>query len=97
MCFLSENLNSVVSEVDDDDLTVGRDADAAWSVKFTGTGSGSAESADEDALRREDLNPVVAGVGDDDVTLLVNRNSVGTSEVAVLRTLSTEELCELEV
>ena len=44
-----EDLDAVVAKVDDDDVTVWRDADAARAVELPGPGSLAAEGADEDA------------------------------------------------
>ena len=51
-----ENLNAIVPEVDDDDETVLRDADAARTVKFSGSCPFSSKALDKSSGRRENLD-----------------------------------------
>ena len=50
-----ENLNAIVPEVDDNDETVFRDADAARTVKFSGPCALPSEALDKSSGRRENL------------------------------------------
>ena len=88
---LSKNLNAVVSEVDDDDVAVLRDADAAGSVHLARTDPLRTETSDESSGRRKNLDAVVAGIGDDDVSLLVDGNTVGPGERAVVGALQMKQ------
>ena len=54
-----EDLDAVVAEVDDDDVALGRDADAARAVKLTGPGPLAPERADEDASRGKYLKQLI--------------------------------------
>jgi len=84
---LSKNLNAVVPEVDDDDVAVLGDADAAGSVHLSGSDDLRSETSDESSGRRKNLDAVVPGIGDDDVALLVDGDAVGTRERPVVRAL----------
>ncbi len=53
--FSSKNLDPVVAEVDDVNVAVGRDGEAARTVKLTGVGSVKPELGDEDAGAVENL------------------------------------------
>ena len=92
-----EQLDAVVSEVDDDDDAVRRDADTGRPVELRQARPRRAELTEEVAVRLEHLDAVVARVGDDDVALLVDGDSLRAEELAGEGALGPEEARRLEV
>ena len=68
----SEDLNSMILPVADDDVAVGEDGDAFQSFELAVAGSPSAEGSDERSIGTEDLDAIVTRIGNDDVALVVH-------------------------
>ena len=87
----------MISEVDDQNKTIGSDADAGRSIHLIKPGSLRAELAFEHAIGAEYLNAVVAAVGNDYVALVVDGASLRAQKLPVAAALAAEELGRLEV
>lgn len=87
----------MISEVDDQNETIGSDADSGRSIHLIKPGSLRAELAFEHAIRAEYLNAVVAAVGNYYVALVVDGAALWAQKLPVAAALAAEELGRLEV
>jgi hypothetical protein len=94
---LSEDLNSVVAEIHDDQEAIRRHANARWSIQLPRTGTGSAKLAQEVPIWLEYLYSVIPGVGDNNVSFLVNGDTLWAKKLTIARAFSSKETSRLEI
>lgn len=93
----SENLNPVVSKIDDDYPSFGRDGNPGGTVHLAGLDTGLAERAQKRPIRTEHLHPMIPRVRHDDVTFGVYGYPLRPRELPVAVALVAEKLRAVKV
>jgi len=80
---LSEDLDSVIHLLSDDDSVEMIEGDSLWTIELTLFLSSRSKRRDGLSLRIKNLNPVVSPLSDDDVVVMIDGYSRGIATLTV--------------